>query len=105
MAWSIGFKDSVSFLLAIQATRPLTFASGGLMNTPTEHASLCWTHNRTGGFPASGFPTGFHHQAHERDSTRTRRNGSPLAGNDRNASPRQRKRTKDGRHVALDCYD
>ena len=27
--------------------------------SPTEHASLRWTHNRTCGFPASGFPTGF----------------------------------------------
>jgi hypothetical protein len=52
MIWSIGFKDSVSFLLAIQATRLLTFASVGL--SPTEHASLRWTHNRTCGFPAYG---------------------------------------------------
>ena len=38
MISSIGFKDSVSFLLAIQATRLLIFASVGL--SPTEHASL-----------------------------------------------------------------
>ena len=54
MIWSIGFKDSVSFLLAIQATRLLTFASVGL--SPTEHASLRWTHNRRCRFPASGSP-------------------------------------------------
>jgi hypothetical protein len=53
MIWSIGFKDSVSFLLAIQATRLLTFASVGL--SPTEHASLRWTHNCTCGFPACSF--------------------------------------------------
>jgi hypothetical protein len=38
MALSIGFKDSVSFLPAIQATRPLTLALVGL--SPTERASL-----------------------------------------------------------------
>src|SRR5215471_20187314 len=30
MIWSIGFKDSISFLLAIQVTRLLTFAPVGL---------------------------------------------------------------------------
>jgi len=54
---SIGFRNSVSLLPAIQATRLLTLASVGLF--PTEHASLCWTHNRTCRFPASGFPTDF----------------------------------------------
>jgi len=54
---SIGFRNLVSLLPAIQATRLLTFASVGLF--PTEHASLCWTHNRTCRFPASGFPTDF----------------------------------------------
>ena len=34
-----------------------TLAPAGL--SPAEHASLRWTHNRTCGFPASGFPTGF----------------------------------------------
>ena len=43
MILSIGFKDSVSFLLAIQVTRLLTFASVGFI--PTEHASLRWTHD------------------------------------------------------------
>ena len=42
MASSIGFRNSVSFLSAIQATGLLTFAPVGL--PPTEHASLCWTH-------------------------------------------------------------
>ena len=42
---SIGFRNLVSLLPAIQATRLLTLASVGLF--PTEHASLCWTHNRT----------------------------------------------------------
>src|SRR3981081_4218490 len=35
----------------------LTSTPAGL--SPAEHASLHWTHNRTCGFPASGFPTGF----------------------------------------------
>src|ERR1700680_4626243 len=35
----------------------LTSTPAGL--SPAEHASLTWTHNRTCGFPASGFPTGF----------------------------------------------
>src|ERR1035441_2535179 len=42
MASSIGFQDSVSFLLTIQATGFLTFALVGLL--PTGYASLCWTH-------------------------------------------------------------
>src|SRR5712671_6550585 len=41
MALSIGFRSSVSFLSAIQATGLLTPAPVGL--SPTEHASLCWT--------------------------------------------------------------
>src|ERR1035441_7041921 len=44
MALSIGFRNSVSFLSAIQATGLLTFAPVGL--PPTEHASLRWTHPR-----------------------------------------------------------
>src|SRR5271170_4228840 len=44
VALSIGFKNSVSFLLAIQATRLLTLTSVGLNCPPTEHASLRWTH-------------------------------------------------------------
>ena len=32
--------------------------------TPAGHSSLFWTHNRTGGFPASGSPTGFEPMAH-----------------------------------------
>ena len=43
MALSIGFKNSVSLLPAIQATGPLTLTPVGL--SPTEHASLCWTHS------------------------------------------------------------
>jgi Metallo-beta-lactamase superfamily len=54
---SIGSRNSVSLLPAIQATRLLTLASVGL--SPTEHASLRWTHNRTCPFRASGFPTDF----------------------------------------------
>jgi hypothetical protein len=42
MALSIGFRNSVSFLPAIQATGFLTFPPVGL--SPTEHASLRWTH-------------------------------------------------------------
>jgi hypothetical protein len=57
MMSSIGFRNSVSLLPAIQATRLLTLASVGL--SPTEYASLCWTHNRTCPARASGFPTGF----------------------------------------------
>ena len=41
MALSIGFRNSVSFLPAIQATGFLTLTPVGLF--PTEHASLCWT--------------------------------------------------------------
>jgi hypothetical protein len=51
---SIGFRNSVSLLPAIQATGPLTLAPAGL--SPTEHASLRWTHNRTSGSPAYGSP-------------------------------------------------
>jgi len=48
MASSIGSRDSVSFLLTIQATGFLTFTLVGL--PPTEYASLRWTHvgSRTG---------------------------------------------------------
>jgi len=42
MASSIGFRNSVSFLPAIQAKRPLTLASVGL--SPTERVSFRWTH-------------------------------------------------------------
>ena len=38
MALSINFQDSVSFLLPIQATGPLTLALVGL--SPTEYTSL-----------------------------------------------------------------
>jgi hypothetical protein len=44
MALSIGFRDSIPLLSAIQATRLLTFTSVGL--SPTERASLSWSHNR-----------------------------------------------------------
>jgi hypothetical protein len=43
MALSIGFRNSVSFLSAIQATGLPTFTPVGL--PPTEHASLHWTHS------------------------------------------------------------
>jgi hypothetical protein len=43
MALSIGYRSSVSFLSAIQATGLLTFSPVGL--SPTEHASLSWTHD------------------------------------------------------------
>jgi hypothetical protein len=48
MASSIGYRSSVSFPPAIQATGLLTFAPVGL--SPTEHASLRWTRvgSRTG---------------------------------------------------------
>ena len=46
MALSIGFRDSVSFLLTIQATGFLTVALVGL--PPTEYASLRWTHPHAG---------------------------------------------------------
>jgi len=42
MALSIGYRSSVSFLSAIQATGFLTFSPVGL--SPTEHASLSWTY-------------------------------------------------------------
>src|ERR1700681_3367861 len=54
---SIGFRNLVSLLPAIQATRLLTLTSVGFV--PTEHASLRWTHTRTCPFRASGFPTHF----------------------------------------------
>jgi hypothetical protein len=41
MALSIGFRSSLSFPPAIQATGPLTLAPVGL--SPTERASVCWT--------------------------------------------------------------
>src|ERR1700692_3705981 len=46
MASSIGSRDSVSFLLTIQATGLLTFTLVGLL--PTAYASLRWTHQRAG---------------------------------------------------------
>jgi hypothetical protein len=41
-AWSIGFTSFVSSTRAIQATGLLALTPVGL--TPTEHASLRWTH-------------------------------------------------------------
>src|SRR5450755_4887514 len=49
MVLSIGFRNSVSFLSAIQATELLTFAPVGL--PPTEHASLYWTHSNASDSP------------------------------------------------------
>src|SRR6266851_1674352 len=62
MALSIGFRDSIFLLSAIQATRLLTFTSVGL--SPTERASLSWSHNRMCGFPASGSRRKGHDVAH-----------------------------------------
>ena len=53
---SIGFRVLVSRHPAIQTTGLLTIAPAGL--SPAEHASLRWTHNRAGGFPAHGSPVG-----------------------------------------------
>jgi hypothetical protein len=50
MALSIGFRSSISFLSAIQATGTLTFSPVGL--SPTEHASLCWTRDLPSLLPA-----------------------------------------------------
>src|SRR5947208_250996 len=52
--WASG--QSVSLLPAIRATGVSTLPPAGL--TPAEHISLTWTHNRTGGSPASGSPVG-----------------------------------------------
>ena len=49
---SIGFRNSVTFLSAIQATELLTFAPVGL--PPTEHASLYWTHSNSSSHPLRG---------------------------------------------------
>jgi hypothetical protein len=53
--WASG--QSVSLLPAIQATGLLALAPVGL--TPTERASLGWTHNPACGSPAPGFPVRF----------------------------------------------
>ncbi|MFC1876618.1 hypothetical protein ACFL2E_05015 [Thermodesulfobacteriota bacterium] len=44
-ALSMGFRQSVSLIPAIQATRLLIVTLAGL--SPAEHASLSWTHIRT----------------------------------------------------------
>jgi len=54
MTVSMGFRISVSLYPAILTTWLLTVAMAGL--SPAEHTSLRWTHNRTVGFPAYGFP-------------------------------------------------
>jgi hypothetical protein len=58
MALSIGIRNSISLLSAIQATRLLTFTLVGL--SPTEHTSsfFSWTRFRTAGFPHYGFKVG-----------------------------------------------
>ena len=58
MLLSMGFRDSVSFLPAIRATRLLTFTLAGL--APAEHASLCWTHNPPCKFPCNGLSRDWH---------------------------------------------
>ena len=55
---SIGFRGLVSRHPAIQATGRLTLTPAGL--APAEHASLRWTHNRTGRSPAPGSRTRLH---------------------------------------------
>ena len=52
MALSMGFKCSVSLTSAILATGPLVLTLVGL--TPTEHASLSWTHNPACDFHRTG---------------------------------------------------
>ena len=52
MASSIGFRNSVTFLSAIQATGLLTLTPVGL--PPTEHASLYWTHHNSSSRPLRG---------------------------------------------------
>ena len=42
MLLTMGFRNSLSLLPAIRATRLLVFTLAGL--TPAEHASLRWTH-------------------------------------------------------------
>jgi hypothetical protein len=56
MALSIGIRNSISLLSAIQATRPLTITLVGL--SPTEHTSFSWTRFRTVSFPQSGSKAG-----------------------------------------------
>jgi hypothetical protein len=56
MALSIGIRNSISLLSAIQATRPLTITLVGL--SPTEHTSFSWTRFCTAGFPQNGFKAG-----------------------------------------------
>src|SRR5262249_10469759 len=56
MALSIGIRNSISLLSAIQATRPLTITLVGL--SPTEHTSFSWTRFRKVGFPDYGFKVG-----------------------------------------------
>src|SRR5215471_15654340 len=53
MALSIGIRNSISLLSAIQATRPLTLTLVGL--SPTEHTSFSWTRCRTAEFLRSGW--------------------------------------------------
>jgi hypothetical protein len=54
MVLSIGFRNSVSFFPAIQATEFLTFTPVGL--SPTEHASLCWTRTLPFATPSRFYP-------------------------------------------------
>src|SRR5215467_4508384 len=61
MALSIGIRNSISLLSAIQATRLLTITLVGL--TPTEHTSFSWTRFRTAGFPQYGFKAGISDEA------------------------------------------
>ena len=56
MALSIGIRNSISLLSAIQATRLLTITLVGL--SPTEHTSFSWSRFRTAGFPQSGWKAG-----------------------------------------------
>src|SRR5580704_7376263 len=52
MALSISFRSSVSFPPVTQATGLLTLAPVGFFFSPTEHASLRWTHALRSPFPS-----------------------------------------------------
>ena len=53
---SIGFRDLVTLLSAIQATGLLAFTLTGL--SPAEHTSLSWTHNLVRNFNTWGYHFG-----------------------------------------------
>ena len=73
MALSMGFRILVSRHPTIQATGRLAITPVGL--TPTERASLRWTHNRACGLPAHGSPITVSHR-HARGKPRLARRPS-----------------------------